>query len=256
MSVSITSENEPAEMAEKVEHVFFMNNDINQEDGNYLDTYEICTAVHEVIGGDKERIDGAQRIVGLWRVYIKDKEARVLVLCTGINLRGVQITLKDRNPFLLPGHEAVDMTRVYVRNIPLSYDNDEIENALKNMGVKMIGTLKYVRARNPAGKLTNFKTGDRFAEIVLPDEPLPNKKQIGIFTASIYHKEQKQSQSEIECGNCMEKGHTRKIVRMRLFATLVACQSIKRVALPVLHLWSNLGQLCTIMVWQEKWECK
>ena len=36
MSVSITSENEPAEMAEKVEPVFFMNNDINQEDGNYL----------------------------------------------------------------------------------------------------------------------------------------------------------------------------------------------------------------------------
>ena len=145
---------------------------------------------------------------------------------------------------------------MYVRNIPLPYDNDEIENALKNMGVKMIGTLKYARARNPAGKLTNFKTGDRFAEIFLPDEPLPPKKQTGIFTASIYHQEQKQSQSEIECGNCMEKGHTRKIVRMRLFPTLVACQGIKRVALPVLHLWSNLGQLCTIMVWQEKWECK
>ena len=153
-----------------------MNNDIKQEDENYLDTYEICPALHEVIGGDKERIDGAQRIGGLWRVYIKAKEARVLVLCTGINLRGVKISLKDRNPFLLPGHETVDTTRKYVRNIPLSYDNDEIENALKNMRVKMIGTLKYESARNPAGKLTNFKTGDRFAEIVLPDEPLLPKK--------------------------------------------------------------------------------
>ena len=38
----------------------------------------------------------------------------------------------------------------------------------------------------------------------------PRKKQIGIFTASIYNKEQKQSQSEVECGSCMEKGHTRK----------------------------------------------
>ena len=146
-----------------------MNNDINQEDGNYLDTYEICMAVHEVISSDMVRIAGAQRIGGLWRVYI-------LVLCTGINVRGVQITLKDRNPFLLPVHEAVVTTRVCVRNISLSYDNDEIENALKQMGIIMISTLKYVRARNPAGKLTNFKTSDRFAEIVLPDEPLPQKK--------------------------------------------------------------------------------
>ena len=153
-----------------------MKNDINQEDGNYLDTYEICAAVHEVVGSDMERIDGAQRIGGLWRVYIKDKEARVLVPCTGINVRGVQITLKDRNPFLLPVHEAVVLTRVCVRNISLSYDNDEIENALKQMGVIMISTLKYVRARNLAGKLTNFKTSDRFAEIVLPHDPLPQKK--------------------------------------------------------------------------------
>lgn len=78
------------------------------------------------------------------------------------------------------------------------------------MGVQMTGPLKYVRARTPAGKLTNFKTGDRFVDIVIPVDPLPKKKSMGVFTASLYHKEQKQSQSEIECGNCREKGHTRR----------------------------------------------
>ena len=41
----------------------------------------------------------------------------------------------------------------------------------------MIGSLKYARARTPQGKLTNFKTGDRFVEIVVSTEPLPKKKK-------------------------------------------------------------------------------
>ena len=104
----------------------------------------------------------------------------------------------------------MESTRLYVRNILLSFDNDEITNELKSMGVEMIGSLKHVRARTPQGKLTNFKTGDRFVEIVVPPEPLPKKKSVGIFTASLYHKEQKQTIEEIDCGNCREKGHTRK----------------------------------------------
>lgn len=77
----------------------------------------------------------------------------------------------------------------------------------------MQGPLKYVRARTPEGKLTNFKTGDRFVDMVIRDEPLPKKKKnksMGIFTATLYHKEQKQSSSEVQCGNCLEKGHVRR----------------------------------------------
>ena len=33
-----------------------------------------------------------------------------------------------------------------------------------------LGNLKYVRARTPEGKLTNFMTGDRFVDIVVPDD--------------------------------------------------------------------------------------
>ena len=135
---------------------------------------------------------------------------------SGISLWGLHISLKDKNPFLISWKEGMESTHLYVRNIPLSFDNDEITNELKSMGVEMIGSLKYVRARTLQDKLTNFKTGDRFVEIVVPPEPLPppppkkKKKSVGIFTASLYRKEQKQKIEEIECRNYRKKGQTRK----------------------------------------------
>ena len=74
----------------------------------------------------------------------------------------------------------------------------------------MLGNLKYVRARNKEGKLTNFKTGDRFVDIILPPVPLPKKQSMGLFTASLYHKEQKQTQAKVECGNCRQLEHVRR----------------------------------------------
>lgn len=194
----------------KVEPVFFLNNEIYQQAGKWLDTLEVCLAVCEVVS-DENYVEGAQRIGGLWRVYITNLEARVQLLSTGINIRGCQITLKDKNPFInVLGSEDVDTTRVYVRNIPLSYDNGEIEKALRSKSVQPLGPIKYVRARTKEGKLTNFKTGDRFVDIITPKEPLPKKIGMGIFTASVYHKEQKQSRADIECGNCKESGHIRR----------------------------------------------
>ena len=126
----------------------------------------------------KKKVDEAQRIGELWRLYLKEAEARLLLLGTGINLRGIQITLRENNPYLLPGQEYLATTRLFVRIIPL-FDNDVITSYLKDMGIKMQGPLKYVRARTPQGKLTNFKTGDRFVVTVFPPEPLPKKKPMG-----------------------------------------------------------------------------
>ena len=193
---------------QRVEPIFFMNGDVDQND-KYLTVCEICYAVRDVVGRESY-IDGAQRIGGLWRVYMKDPIARAQVLVTGISLRDMQVNMYDKNPYLHPGKEDVETTRLYVRNIPLSYDNDVITDYLKNMDLEMLGSLKYVRARIPEGKLTNFKTGDRFVEIVVPDEPLPKKKAMGLFTASLYYKEQKQTTNEIECGNCRQTGHIRR----------------------------------------------
>ena len=157
--------------------VFFYNSDVDQEDGNYLTVWEICTAVSEMFSGGSKAVDGAKRIGGLWRIYLKNSDDRVLLLSSGINLRGLHITLKNSNPFLISGRQSVESTRLYVKNIPLSFGNEVITNELKSMGVEMLGILKYARARTPQGHLTNFKTGNRFVEIVVPSEPLPKKKR-------------------------------------------------------------------------------
>ena len=58
------AESEPEPVAERVEPVFFMNSDVDQEESNYLTVWEICTAVSEVVSGGKKAVDGAQTIGG------------------------------------------------------------------------------------------------------------------------------------------------------------------------------------------------
>ena len=89
---------------ERMKLVVFFNNEVEQESGNYLDTYEICTAYSDGVS-DEKTVEAAHRIGGLWRVYVTSSEARAQLLCTGFNLRGMQITLRDRNLCLLPGQE-------------------------------------------------------------------------------------------------------------------------------------------------------
>ena len=48
-----------------------------------------------------------------------------------------------------------------------------------------MNSMKYSRARDPDGKLTNFKTGDRFVDILVPDEPLPKKKTVSWYLHSV-----------------------------------------------------------------------
>ena len=193
----------------RVEPLFFLNNEVEQE-RKWLDTLEVCLAVCIVVA-DETHVEGAQRIGGLWRIYLTNPNTRTQLLCTGFNLRGIQLNLKNKNPFLHTlGREDFKTTRLYVRNIPLSFDNGEIEKVLRSKKIEMVSPIKYVRARTKEGKLTNFKTGDRFVDVVIPSEPLPKKVQIGIWNASIYHKEQKQIKNDIECGNCKGKGHIRR----------------------------------------------
>ena len=195
-----------------VEPVYFKNSDVPVEKDNWLSNWEVCMASEYVINPDKkgQYTEAAQKIGDLWRIYLNDETARVNLLMQGIILRGMHIEVKDKNPFVTPGFESFQTTRLFIRNIPLSFDNNTIANAIRNKGAEMVNALKYSRARDPSGKLTNFKTGARFVDIVIPENPLPKKLKIGDFTASLYHKEQKQSLENKECGNCMQKGHIRK----------------------------------------------
>lgn len=86
-------------------------------------------------------------------MYLTNLEARIQLLSTGINIRGCQIMLKDKNSFIyVVGRENVDTTRAYVRIISLSYDNGEIVKALKGRGVQILSQIRHVKARTKEGK--------------------------------------------------------------------------------------------------------
>ena len=92
-------------------------------------------------GKERSRWDSS-KIGDLRRIYVCDDTARVTLLSQGINVRGQQFELKNKNPLLKIGFENVNTTRLFIRNIPLSFDNAEIDNALNNLGVEKVNFLK------------------------------------------------------------------------------------------------------------------
>ena len=82
----------------RLEPLFFLNNEVEQEQ-KWLDTLEVSLAICRVVA-DETHVEGAQRIGGLWLIYLTNSNIRTQFLCTSFNLRGIQINLKDKNSFL------------------------------------------------------------------------------------------------------------------------------------------------------------
>ena len=186
-----------------VKPLFVKVRDLPQSPVDYK-TYELCRSCERVSG--PQSMEGAQRIGGLWRLYPGNSQARLTLLLSGIELRGVHVALSDVNPFLLGANgQEVDTTRLTVSDIPLSYSNKDIEDTLKRLGCILLSNLKYEHERDEKGKLTRWKTGRRFVYIETPAVPLQRDVKIGIFSAKLYHKEQRNQ--VLVCYNCFEKGH-------------------------------------------------
>ena len=198
--------------------VFVLNSQLPGFDNKAFTTAEICSSAEKVCGYNS--IDGAQRIGGLWRIYPRENSSRQKMLLNGIVLRGVAVTVKGRNPYLIRDINNPDQigdresfqpptTKLIIGNIPLSFSDDELLQAVKEQGVNIFSKLISERDRDENGKLTHWKTGRRFVYIAVPLTPLPNKVTIGPFSASFYHKEQKTAlrQEQAECRRCLTKGH-------------------------------------------------
>ena len=70
------------------------------------DTIDLCTAAERATG--RGTIRGAQRICGLWRIYPRKSGARQKLSLEGMELWGVQITLLDKNPFIIRDQNGED----------------------------------------------------------------------------------------------------------------------------------------------------
>ena len=194
-----------------VEPVFIMKRDIPEGlDPKFIEL-DICHEAERVSG--KETIGACQIQHGsMYRLYATNRTARATLLTTGISLQQTSITVYDKNPFIMrnnPGSETPS-TRVLIGEIPLSVSDDDIETALTRVGCVLRSKLFEEHFRDRDNKLTRFGTGRRFIFISVPSKPLEKTLKIGRFTASVYHKEQKQNRDPNRpCGRCLQPGHTR-----------------------------------------------
>jgi hypothetical protein len=209
---------EETSVIERCVPVFIINNQLPAFEQKVFTTAEICTAAEKVCGYNS--IEGAQRIGSLWRIYPRSREHRQKLLLQGLVLRGVSVTVKSRNPFLVrePGvndrvgdreSNQPPTTKLIISNIPLSYSDTDILQAVNTLGVNVMSKMISERDRDEKGKLTHWKTGRRFVYISIPSTPLPKTLNIGPFKAALYHKEQRtvDRQQAAECRRCLERGH-------------------------------------------------
>ena len=118
------------------------------------DTIDLCTAAERTTG--RGTIRGAHRIRGLWRVYPRKSEARRTLLLEGMEPWGVQISLLDKNLFIIRDHNGEDekpATKVWVSNVPISCEDTQIETALTTIGCELRSAPKKELARNKDGQL-------------------------------------------------------------------------------------------------------
>ena len=146
----------------------------------------------------------------------------------GIRIRKTLVQPSSTNPFILRDDtgEEKPATKEWTDNVPISVADSEVEEALVTVGCELRSPIKLERARDADKKLTRFLTGRRFLFVTVPPRPLEKSLRVNIFTAKLYHKEQKQvtafclccltqghyisvCTNEIVCRECKEAGHKR-----------------------------------------------
>lgn len=182
--------------------VFVMNQDIpGERNVDLQDMYKaLCKSV------DTKNIVGVQRIGGLWRLYIAERELRIKLITEGLQIRNASVRVYDKNPYLL--HENENAVRVVIKDVPLSVHESVIRDGLESANCKIYGPITYPKLRVD-GKLTQCLTGDRAVYIDPPPQPLPRYMHFHSFRARVFHHGQPNSEAAITCSRCLQTGHHR-----------------------------------------------
>ena len=103
-------------------------------------------------------------------------------------------------------------TRVRVKNVPLSAEDNQITRVFTLKGIDVISVYREKLRIN--GKLTNCATGDRIFIIktLTLKEPLPRFMEFGRFKGRVIHPGQANGDGStanrpVKCSKCLEDGH-------------------------------------------------
>ena len=166
----------------------------------WLKHAELYAAIENRI--DASHIVGIQRVRGMWRIYLQCVEDKVVLLATGLALRGSTYQVLSTNPNRLDGEATVS---IRVMDIPLSVEDGVISRTFILKGLEIISTSREKLKIN--GKITTCETGDRFLTVKASSlkEPMPKFLNFGKYQGRVYHRGQ--LQRETTCSKCLEKGH-------------------------------------------------
>lgn len=108
----------------------------------------------------------------LWRIYVESKESRSKILTEGIEIRNTNVKVYDTNPYSAGLTDPSDnVIKITVKGVPLSVDDNEVLNMLKNFNVSITSDIKYEKIRHPVmRKMTSILNGNRFIYVKALDE--------------------------------------------------------------------------------------
>ena len=93
-------------------------------------------------------------------------------------MRAVQVTVKDKNPYLVRSldgkEEETPATKVIIGNVPISFSDQEILKSVQELGCTLRSKLILERDRDEKGKLTHWLTGRRIIYVSVPRESFPS----------------------------------------------------------------------------------
>lgn len=169
--------------------------------------YEVCVTVSRIIGpGTVEGAQSPDSQRGCWRIYMKSPHSRVQLLARReIRLGGKCIPLYDTNPSASGQNSPDDLReKITIKYLPLSVSNTEIQSFFVQKGVKLTSPIQYSRARDPDGRLTDYKNGDRYCYAQAPIQPkLQRLARIAGIHCRMFHN----GQFSNDCKACNQPGH-------------------------------------------------
>ena len=137
---SVDSTMKHPEPEQSVLPLFFRDRALND---NSVMPVDICRAIANVVGSSK--LDGAQKINSIWRIYLKDRQARLGLCVKPLSVNGHQVTLLDQNPnvtFSGSGISAQKKDKLTIKSLPLSVSNEEVVKFLKENNIVLASSVE------------------------------------------------------------------------------------------------------------------
>jgi hypothetical protein len=122
-----------------------------------------------------------------------------------LRIKYILVPLYDMNPFVTQQDSPDDIReKITIKYLPLSVSNQELQKLFDDKTVKLATDIKYAMARDNNGKLTGYKTGDRYCYAIGPIEPLlPRNVKVAGMRCKLFHN----GQYNTGCKACGTNGH-------------------------------------------------